>query len=87
MNVYLSSSYKRSLQKLTKKNSALSLKILEKIAVFTTSPSHPSLALHKLTGTRFDTWSFSIAPDIRILFSYIENGVLFIDIGKHEEVY
>lgn len=87
MKVYLASSYKRSFYKLTKKNPHLRLKIKEKVSVFIQMPSHPSLSLHKLTGTPYDTWSFSVDSDIRILFSYIEDGVLFIDIGSHDDVY
>lgn len=87
MNIYLSRSYIKAYRKLIKNNLQLKNKIKKKIRLFRQNPTNPSLRLHKLKGSKFDTWSFSVEQDLRILLAYVEDGVLFIDIGKHEEVY
>jgi len=87
MNVYLSNNFIKASKKLTKNNSFLKEKINEKIKIFQDYPNHPSLKLHKLKGKMVEDWSFSVASDIRIVFSYIEDGILLVDIGSHDEVY
>lgn len=87
MIIYLASSYISAHKKLAKKNLRLSQKIKEKILIFQENPTHPTLKLHKLQGGPYSNWSFSVAEDIRIIFSYVEDGVIFVDIGKHEDVY
>lgn len=87
MNVYLASSFKKAYKKLIKKKPQLKEKIKDKIQVFKDNLSHSSLKLHKLTGDLHDNWSFSAEEDIRILFTYVEDGALLVDIGKHEDVY
>ena len=87
MRTFLGSSYLRSLRKQVKKNPQGYKKIKDKITLFQLVPSHPSLKLHKLKGEKQEVWSIYIEEDLRILFVYVEEGVLFINIGKHDEVY
>jgi len=61
--------------------------IKEKVVVFQTNPANPTLGLHKLKDNKQDVWSFSVAQNLRILFVYIPEGVLFIHIGTHDEMY
>lgn len=46
-----------------------------------------SLRLHKLQGKMVTDWSITIEQDLRLIFTYVKDGVLLIDIGKHEDVY
>jgi len=40
------------------------------------------------TGKLQDLWSFSVEHDVRVIFYFtVDNNVIFIDIGKHDEVY
>lgn len=87
MNVYLSKNFVRASKKLTKNNPLLKEKISEKINLFQDNPNHPTLKRHKLKGKMIEDWSFSIENDIRIVLTYIEDGVLLVDIGSHDEVY
>ena len=48
---------------------------------------HPSLRLHKLEGGPHEDWSISIEKDIRILFSYVKDGIVLVDVGKHDDIY
>ena len=74
-------------KKLIRKNPRLQTKVKTALALLQSDPQHSSLRLHKLTGTPFDDWSISITRDIRIIFSYIQDGVLLSAIGTHDEVY
>jgi len=49
------------------------------------NPRHPSLRLHKLSGT--SNYAISVTKDIRIIFNR-EDDMLFLSrIGSHDEVY
>jgi mRNA-degrading endonuclease YafQ of YafQ-DinJ toxin-antitoxin module len=46
------------------------------------------LKTHKLSGRLKDLWSFKISYDMRVVFYFAEkDNVVFVDMGKHEEVY
>jgi len=87
MNIYLSSEFVRNFRKITKNNLQLKNKIKEKLKLFQQNPKHSSLRLHKLIGKKEHSWSIWIESDLRIIFIFVKNGVLLIDIGKHDEVY
>lgn len=87
MNVYLSRNFTKAFNKLTKNNLLLKEKIKEKIKLFINNPKHPSLKLHKLKGKMVEDWSFSVASDLRVVLTYVDDGVLLVDIGSHDEVY
>jgi len=87
MNIYLAPSFNRAYKKLIRKKPKLASKIKEKIEIFKGRSLQESLMLHKLTGSKHDTWSFSIEEDLRILFYRTNGDVVFVDIGKHEDVY
>ncbi|MFN3851276.1 MAG: type II toxin-antitoxin system YafQ family toxin [Spirosomataceae bacterium] len=42
---------------------------------------------HKLSGKLKAFWSFSILYDLRVIFQFIDENTVFIDIGTHDEVY
>ncbi len=53
------------------------------------NPHHNSLRLHKLKGKFSDKYSVSITMSYRIIltFSIVENEIVLIDIGHHDEMY
>ena len=87
MNIYLSKNFLRSYKKLLNRNPRLNNTITKKLILFEDNPNHPSLRLHKLQGTMVTDWSISIASDLRLIFTYVEDGILLVDVGKHEDVY
>lgn len=87
MTIYYSSKFKRSLKKLKNRRPDLISKIKQRISLFQSMPNHPSLRPHKLKGKKVEIWSFSIESDLRITFTKIPQGVFFINIGSHDEVY
>ncbi|MBL7159681.1 plasmid stabilization protein [Candidatus Microgenomates bacterium] len=87
MNLHFSSSYLRAYRKIIKKNPHFHKKVKEKLKILKKNPRHPSLRLHKLEGSSYEDWSISIDKDIRILLSYVKNGIILVDIGKHDDIY
>lgn len=87
MNFFFSSGYVKAYRKIIKKKPHLHKKVKEKLRILKQNPRHPSLKLHKLESGPYKNWSISIEKDIRILFSYVKNGIVLVDIGKHDEVY
>lgn len=46
-----------------------------------------SLKVHKLKGELKDRYAFSLTYDLRVTFKRIENVILLLNIGSHNEVY
>lgn len=81
-NVYYSSDFKKSLNKLPGSDKRQAKK---KIQLFLKDPFAPPLKTHKLLGKLKNYWSFSVNYRVRILFEFIdEESVGFIDIGTHQ---
>lgn len=79
-----SSRYKRKLQAYPKNLKRI---IIEEIHVFTEDPFSNSLKTHKLKRKMSGFYSFSVLPDLRIIFRFTRKDrteVLFHDIGGHE---
>ena len=88
IQIGFSSSFKRAYKKRIKGNNRLELKFWERVEVFTQDPFTRLLKTHRLSGELQDLWSFSIEYDIRVIFYFSdEDRVVFVDIGKHDEVY
>lgn len=88
MEIGFSSSFKKAFKKRIKGNKELEKKYWEKVGVFIKDPFDRILKTHKLSGKLQDLWSFSIEYDSRIIFYFTDNGnVVFVDLGKHDEVY
>ena len=50
-----------------------------------TNPHHPSLRLHKLSGT--NNFAASVDRNIRIILHFDNDIVVLMRIGSHDEVY
>ncbi|MEK7154557.1 MAG: type II toxin-antitoxin system mRNA interferase toxin, RelE/StbE family [Patescibacteria group bacterium] len=60
---------------------------LEEIALFKEDPFYSSLDTHSLKDRLKGFYSFSVLPNLRIMFRFTNSGqteVLFYDIGSHE---
>lgn len=88
IQIAFSSSFKRAYKKRIKGNKSLELKFWERVEVFTQDPFTRLLKTHRLSGELQDLWSFSIEYDIRVIFYFSDKDTaIFVDIGKHDEVY
>lgn len=78
----------RILKKWKKKHPDLMAKFEDKLALFCSEPFHPSLKTHGLSGNLKGYFAFSITYEYRLVFKFIvEDKVLLVDIGTHDEVY
>ncbi len=87
MTIHETSNFSKRIEKLTKRNPRLRQKIDKKLQLLVTDSGNNSLRLHKIDGKEDSIWSISIDMKLRILFTYVENGILIFDIGTHDEVY
>jgi len=78
----------KTITQIYKKDKKLAGKIQRQIRLFESNPKHPSLRLHKLSGTLDNMWSLSITMSIRMVYCLTsKETAYFVDIGTHDEVY
>lgn len=59
-------------------------RVKERGALFTEDPFHPLLRTHKLGGKLAGTWAFAVDSRHRVLFEFLEEGVvLLLRVGDH----
>ena len=82
-------SYNRKAEKFISRHPDLLLQYEKTLRLLQVNPFHPSLRLHQHKGPLKDLHSVSINISYRIVLELIikENEILFINIGKHNQVY
>ena len=83
-NIERSSRFKRSFKKLSESSQK---KLRGKIKLFVQDPFDPRLRTHKLKPREKQYYAFSIEYDLRVVFRFEKDSVIFLDIGTHDEVY
>ena len=80
--------FEKSFKSRILQNLTLLKKTQERILLFQKDPMNPIIKDHELKGSQHGDRAFSITGDIRIVYRKIlENEVLFLDIGSHNQVY
>ena len=88
MKARLSPFVQKTITRIYKKDKKLAGKIQKQIALFESNRKHPSLRIHKLSGTLNNMWSLSITMSIRMVYKILSKEIAyFVDIGTHDEVY
>jgi len=88
MNVTLHTTFVKHYRKRIAPNANLNTKAQERIALFKLNSQNPILKDHQLTGAKRHLRAFWITGDIRIIyFPKTASGVIFFDIGSHNQVY
>ena len=87
INIRTTTKFDRTFLKFLKKHPELKEVIANKIDLFINDPMHISLNTHNLKGALEDCWAFSLTYSYRIIFSWEENDVYFLNIGSHDEIY
>ncbi len=82
-------SYEKRAKKFIKKHPDLLSQYEKTLKLLKINPSHPSLRLHKLEGKLSDLCSVSINISYRISleFTIIEDEIILVNVGSHNEVY
>ncbi|MCR4328051.1 MAG: type II toxin-antitoxin system RelE/ParE family toxin [Patescibacteria group bacterium] len=81
MKIYYHPRFAKSYRKLP---SLLRAKAEAREAIFRKNSFDPRLDTHKLHGKLKRQWSFSIGWKYRILFEFVDDGVIFLDVDDHE---
>lgn len=84
IKVNYASKYLSERKKFLKNNPKIVEKVIRTINKFVKNPSHPSLNLEKLSGSK--VWTIRIDRRNRIFLTWInKNTTLFLAIGKHDK--
>jgi addiction module RelE/StbE family toxin len=88
IEIAFSSSFKRAFKKQIKNRPDTEAKFWRMTELFIKDPFDQRLQTHKLSGRLKDLWSFTVEYDLRVIFHFVkDNKAVFVNIGKHEEVY
>jgi len=87
--IELSDSYEKKVIKFFKKHKDIYPQYKKTIEILQHNPQHPSLRLHKLKGklNQFSSVSINMSYRIIVDFIIIDDVIILIDIGSHDEVY
>jgi addiction module RelE/StbE family toxin len=86
-------SFRRAAKRTCKNRPQLQAKMLEVLSLLEIDPFTPSLKTHKLKGDLENCWACTVEYDCRIIFRFhrmeeeVEEAIVLIDIGSHDEVY
>ncbi len=93
IKIVVSSKFKRSFRKFTRRNTKLQRKIEEVISKLSEDVFYSSLGTHKLEGKLADLLACSCGYDCRVVFAIDTNKetnekiIVLLDVGTHDEVY
>ena len=82
-------SYLKRATKFAKRHPDLLIQYKKALKLLELNPFHPSLRLHRLSGSLSDLHSISINISYRITLEFlIEDGkIILVNVGSHDEVY
>ena len=87
--IRLSESYKKRLRKFIQSHKDMAVRYEKTLRILQENPYHPSLRLHKLKGNLSEYYSISMNIEYRIImdFMIVDEVIILLDIGVHDEVY
>jgi addiction module RelE/StbE family toxin len=86
-------SFLRAFRKRTRNERSLREQIFDTLDQLVEKPFHPSIETHKLKGDLEGLWACWVEYDCRIIFMFepdpegIEDAIVLVDLGSHDEVY
>lgn len=85
--IYIGRVFQKHFQKRIKNNHRLHKRFLERYDLFIEDRGNWVLRDHALKGELFGFRAFSVTGDIRVVYKEIDNEIIFIDIGTHNQIY
>ena len=87
--IIITDAYKKRIKKFLKKHPDMFKRYEKAIAILEVDPFHPSLRLHKLKGNLNEYFSVSINMEYSVVIDFlvVDNEIIPIDIGSHDDVY
>ena len=88
-NITRTDEYFKKSVKFLKKHPDILSKYEKTLILLSANPHHPSLRLHKLQGNLKEFYSVSLDLQYRIILDFIivDEVIILLDIGSHDEVY
>lgn len=87
LKIEFAHTFVKKLEKYKRKNPKVALSFEQKFKKFEKNPRDPSLKTHKLSVNMQNTYALSIEYDIRAIFTWEGEEVIFKAIGTHNQVY
>lgn len=88
-NITRTDEYLKKSVKFFKRHPEMLSKYEKTLTLLGANPHHPSLRLHKLQGNLKEFYSVSLDLQYRIILDFIivDEVIILLDIGAHDEVY
>ncbi len=87
MQIEYHKTFIRNFKKRFGDNLKIKKKYKDRLKMFINNPTHPALKDHSLVGDKLRIRAFSITGDIRVVYTEINERIVFLDIGTHNQVY
>ena len=87
MDIIPSEKFEKNFKALTKQKPELAKQFDAEIQFFLEDRYHESFQLHGLKRDQKLHFSIKLEEDLIVIFRFIKDGILLIDIGNHDEVY
>jgi addiction module RelE/StbE family toxin len=87
MNIEYHKNFIKNYKKRFGNNPKMKKQYNERLQLFIDNPKHPLLQNHTLRGERLTLRAFSITGDVRVVYTQLGRRVIFLDIGRHNQVY
>jgi addiction module RelE/StbE family toxin len=89
IEIQFADGYEKKAIKFFKKHKDIYPQYKKTMELLQSNPQHPSLRLHKLQGTmkQFNSVSINMKYRIVIDFIIIDDVIILVDLGSHDEVY
>ena len=68
-------------------NKNLTQQFADRVYLFTQGERGHPLNDHALQGNKEGLRSFSIRGDVRVIYTIEDDGIVFLDVGSHNQVY
>ena len=87
--VIYTKSYLKRATKFAKRHPDLLAQYEKALKLLELNPFHPSLRLHRLSGSLSDLHSISINISYRITLEFLidDNKIILVNVGSHDEIY
>ena len=87
MKVGYSKRFINNLKKTEKRDPAIRNKLKKVVRQLQSGSHSKGMRLHKISTNEYEAWSVSLDMKMRALFIYVPEGIIFVNIGTHDEVY
>jgi mRNA-degrading endonuclease YafQ of YafQ-DinJ toxin-antitoxin module len=87
LEIKFSPNFVKKLKKYKQKKPEIALSFQKKFVIFQNNPRDSRLKTHKLSGRLNGAFAFSVFYDIRAVFTWEGQEVVFRVIGTHDEAY